>query len=176
LILDRDSYVFGDEFTFTLRLEALYPTTVAVRGSIAEIEPSDPESDYEWRPMGISLELWSPNHYVVEVGLLQLYGSKDVPGSEIELKTGEWIELHGKARMEWTNSPPGPGSFPHREEKLVLPLPLKHPQEFRASALIGRGQGYWFDAQTRQETRVCHPAEQSLSSHTTVTVVPKRTR
>ena len=171
LSLDRDSYVFGDEFTFIVRVEALRPTRVPVRTSMAEIEPSDPKVSYEWRPMMVSLELRSPNHYTVGMGLVQLYGSKESPASEVELKAGEWVELHGKARMEWTNSIPG-----GMEEKWILPLPLKHPQQFSASAFITRGQVYRFDATTRQETRECHPAEES-SSYLPVSlrVVPKRT-
>jgi hypothetical protein len=57
LSLDRDSYAFGDEFTFVLRLKAIYPTRVPVRASMAEIEPSDPNVSYEWRSMWLSLEL-----------------------------------------------------------------------------------------------------------------------
>jgi hypothetical protein len=175
LSLDRGSYVFGDEFTFIVRVEALRPTRVQVSASMAEIEPPDPKVSYEWRPMGVSLELRSPNHYTVGMGLVQLYGSKEAPASEVELKTGEWVELHGKARMEWTNSLPG--GFPNREEKWILPLPLKHPQQFSASAFIGRGQGYRFDATTKQETRVCHNAEQSSSyPPVPLTVVPQGTR
>ena len=175
LSFDRDSYVFGDEFTFIMRVEALRPTRVQVSTSMAEIEPSDPKVSYEWRPMGVSLELRSPNHYTVGMGLVHLYGSKESPASEVELKTGEWVELHGKARMEWTNSLPG--SFPDRKKKWILPLPLKHPQQFSASAYIMRGEGYRFDATTRQETRVCHPAEHSSSyPPVSLTVVPTRTR
>ena len=172
LSLDRDSYVFGDEFTFIVRVGALRPTRVPVSTSMAEIEPSDPKVSYEWRPMVVSLELRSPNHYTVGMTLVQLYGSKESPASEVELKAGEWVELHGKARMEWTNSIPG-----GMEEKWILPLPLKQPQQFSASAFITRGQVYRFDATTRQETRVCHPAEESSSyPPVPLRVVPKRTR
>jgi hypothetical protein len=170
LSLDRDSYVFGDEFTFIVRVGALRPTRVPVSTSMAEIEPSDPKVSYEWRPMVVSLELRSPNHYTVGMTLVQLYGSKESPASEVELKAGEWVELHGKARMEWTNSIPG-----GMEEKWILPL--KQPQQFSASAFITRGQVYRFDATTRQETRVCHPAEESSSyPPVPLRVLPKRTR
>jgi len=145
---DRDSYVFGDEFTFVLRLKANYPTRVPVRASMAEIEPSDPK-------------LRSSTHRTVGVGigLLQLYGSKDTPGSEIDLKAGEWIEFRGKARMKWANSPHG--TLPASEEKYGLRLPLKSAQEFDARAFAMRGEGYRYDAASRKKTRVCHPAEQS---------------
>jgi hypothetical protein len=172
--LDRDSYAFGDEFVFVLRLEALYPTRVPVRASLAEIEPSDPDVSYEWRSMGLSLELRSPTHSTVLVGLLGLYGSKDTPGSEIDLKAGEWIEVRGKARMKWANLPRG--TLPPSEEKYVLRLPLKSAQEFDARAFASRGQGFRYDAESRQESRVCHSAEQSFGAdpvHVTVTPSPK---
>ena len=172
--LDRASYAFGDEFIFVLRLTAVYPTRVPVRASLAEIEPSDPDVSYEWRPMGFSVELRSPTHSPVLVGLLQLYGSKDIPGSEIELKAGEWIEVRGKARMKWANPPRG--TLPPSEEKYALRLPLKTAQEFDARGFVVRGQGFRYDAASRQETRVCHSAEQSFGAnpvHVTVTPSPK---
>jgi len=175
LSLDRDSYAFGDEFTFVLRLKAIYPTRVPVRASMAEIEPSDPNVGYEWRSMWLSLELQSSTHRTVGVGmrLLQLYGSKDTPGSEIDLKAGEWIELRGKARMKWANSPHG--TLPASKEKYVLRLPLKSAKEFDARAFAMRGEGYRYDAASRKETRVCHPAEHSSGVdpvHITITPSP----
>jgi hypothetical protein len=172
--LDRDSYAFGDEFIFVLQLKAVYATRVPVRASMAEIEPSDPKVSYEWRPMGISLELRNPTYRGVIVGILHLYGSKDVPESEIELKTGEWIELRGKARMEWANFPRG--ILPPSEEKYVLRLPLKSPQKFTANAFAARAESFHYDAETRQETRICHSNEQSYSADSLpVTITPKRT-
>jgi hypothetical protein len=83
LSLERDSYAFGDEFTFVLRVKAIYPTRVPVRASMADIEPSDPNVSYEWRSLGLSIELRSSTHRTVGVGLLQLYGSKDIPGQRL---------------------------------------------------------------------------------------------
>src|SRR5712671_2302657 len=97
-------YIAG--FTsFVLEIRAIYPTRVPIRASLREIEPSDPALSYTWRPMWITMELRNPNHRTINVYLLELYGSRDAPGSEIELKAGEWIELRGKARMEWNNPP-----------------------------------------------------------------------
>ena len=172
--LDRDSYAFGDEFIFALRLTAVYPTRVPVRASLAEIEPSDQDVSYEWRPMGFSVELRSPTHRTVLVGLLKLYGSKDIAGSEIDLKAGEWIEVRGKARMKWANPPRG--TLPPSEEKYVLRLPLKTAQDFDASAFASRGESFRYEAESRQESRVCHPAEVSSGAdpvHVTVTPNPK---
>ena len=61
--------------------------------------------------------------------------------------------------MEWTN--PRQGVLPASEEKYVLQLPLKKPQEFSACGFASRAESYHFDAATRQETRVRHSNEQS---------------
>jgi hypothetical protein len=171
LSLDRDSYAFGDEFTFVLQVKALVTTRIPVRASVADVEPSDPGLSYKWRPMAMTMELWSPNHRTVWIGLLELYGSKDSPGSEIELKAGELIELSGKARMQWTNPPRG--TLQHGEEKWVIRVPLRHARQFTAIALAHRAGSYRFDAETRQESKLCdYPGEQSASGipvHLTVT-------
>jgi len=173
--LDRDSYTFGDEFTFVVKLEASRATAVPVRANLAEVEPADASKSYEWRPLGISLELRSLHYRSTGVGLLSLYGSKDIPGSEIELKPGEWVELKGRAKMEWSNLPSG--VLPPDEEKYVLPLPLRQPEEFMAAVWANRAESYRFDAGTREETRVCHVAEQSNSGDWVhFTVRPKGTQ
>ena len=58
--LGRDSYTFGDEFTFIVG--ASRATTVPVRASLAEVEPVDPSKSYEWQPRGISLGLRDPKY------------------------------------------------------------------------------------------------------------------
>jgi len=170
--LDRDSYAFGDEFIFVLRVKALYTTRVPFRASLAEIEPSDPNVSYEWIPLRISVELRSLAHRPVLIPLLSLYGSKALPESEIDLKAGEWIELRGKARMNWDNLQHE--VLPPPQEKSVLPLPLKRVEEFTASAFASRGEGFRYDAGTKQEFRVCHSYEQSLGADSVhVSVTPR---
>jgi hypothetical protein len=105
--LDHDSYDMGDEFSYVLVLRAVYPTRVPIRASLAEIEPKDPKMSYEWRRLSFALDLHSPSHKTIVVGLLSLVGSKEVQGTEIELKSGEWIELRGEAKMEWSNPSAG---------------------------------------------------------------------
>jgi hypothetical protein len=84
--LDHDSYDMGDEFSYVLVLRAVYPTRVPIRASLAEIEPKDPKMSYEWRRLSFALDLHSPSHKTIVVGLLSLVGSKEVQGTEIELK------------------------------------------------------------------------------------------
>jgi hypothetical protein len=170
--LDRDSYAFGDEFIFVLRVKALYSTRVPFRASLAEIEPSDPNVSYEWIPLRISIELRSLAHRSVLVPLLSLYGSKALPESGIDLKAGKWIELRGKSRMKWDNLQHE--VLPPAQEKNVLRLPLKRAEEFTASAFASRGDGFRYDAETKQEFRVCHSYEQSFGADSVhVSVTPR---
>jgi hypothetical protein len=170
--LDHDSYDMGDEFSYVLVLRAVYPTRVPIRASLAEIEPKDPKMSYEWRRLSFALDLHSPSQKTIVVGLLSLVGSKEVQGTEIELKSGEWIELRGKAKMEWSN--PSAGMLMPKDEKWLIPLPLQHAAHFTAMVLGRRGEGYFFNAETRQETRICHPTEQTYGGKTVeFTIHPK---
>ena len=154
-------------------LKALGTTRVPIKASLAEVEPQDPKMNHEWRQMSFSFELRSPTHRLIRVGLLNLVGSKDVPGTDVELKTGEWIELRGKARMEWSNPPAG--VLPPKVEKSVIPYPLQQTQHFVAVALGNRGEGYRFDAKKKLETRVCYPGEHTHGGATVdLTIHPKK--
>jgi hypothetical protein len=170
--LDRNAYAFGDEFSFVLKVEANRLTRIPIRASLAEVEPTDPSLSYEWHSMVTRMELRSPNRFNIWIGLLKLYGSKDIPSSEIELKPGEWVELRGKARMEWSNSTSEVVS--RQDERYVIPLPLRDQQIFSANTWAIRGEGYRFDGEIKQESRMCLPVEQSGSGMPrSVTVAPK---
>ncbi len=171
--LDRDSYVFGGEMNFVLQVRALYKTKVPIRASLAEIEPSDPKLSYTWRSMSISLEMRTPRYRSVVVGLVSLVGSKDLPGSEIELNEGEWIEIRGRTRMEWSNPPKS--LLPANEQAFLLPTPPAKEIPFSATALTHRAGSNFYNAETRRETRLCdYPGEQSFGSNpVNVTVKPK---
>ena len=74
--------------------------------------------------------------------------------------------------MKWANLPRG--TLAPSDEKYVLRLPLKSVQEFDARAFASRGEGFRYDAESRQEARVCHSAEQSLGADPVrVTVTPR---
>jgi len=153
--LDRDSYTVGDEFLFTLRLDALHPTWIPIRVSIADVEPSDPSRSYKWRPMYINMELSTADKQEAGMRLLTLYGSSDTPRSEIALKRGEWVEMRGKARMEWGDPRQGSPSY-------VTAVPRQGPRQFSAIARETRQGSFWYDVTTKQEDQLCDfPAEES---------------
>jgi len=153
LSLDRDTCMFGDDFTFVLQLKALYPARVPVRASIADVEPTDASQSYKWRPMLLWMQLSDADNREAGIKLLELYGSPDSPGSEIELKVGEWVEMRGRARMEWKNPRPG---------TLQLRVPARTAQLLQATATEQRQGSFLYDASTGQENQICdHPAEWS---------------
>jgi hypothetical protein len=170
LSLDHDSYTFGDEFHFVLQVKAVAPTRVPVLTSLAKIEPADPSQSYKWRPMWINMLLRDANNREAGMGLLKLYGSPDSPGSEIELKAGEWVEMLGKARMQWRNPPKG---IP--VPRSAIPIPLSEAQHFTVTAVEQRQGSLRYDAATKRETQLCdYPAEWSGSGVSMgLTVRPK---
>jgi len=169
LSLDQDLYVFGDVFRFVLELKAVYPARVPVRASIVEIEPRDPSQSYKWREMLINMQLHDEKNKESGILLLHLYGSPDAPASEVSLKVGEWIEMRGKARMEWRNPRSGTA------EGWFIRVPLQTAHQFSATAIEHRESSLFYDAKSRQEHRICdYPAEMSSGSTPIYfTVTPK---
>jgi len=164
LTLDRDSYTVGDEFTFTLRLEAVKSVWVPVRPSIADVEPSDPLRSYKYRPMYIGMELDTADHKRAGMTLLTLYGSPDTPGSEILLKRGQWVQIRANRRMQFQWSDP------------ALSSSSAIPRQFSAIAIALRQGSFSYDATTKQEDQLCDfSAEQSavgLPAHFTLSANP----
>jgi hypothetical protein len=67
LSLDRNSYAFGDEFSLVLQVKVLITTGAPGRHGTQKSKPSH-----------------------CSRGMLELYGSKETPGSEVELKSGHF--------------------------------------------------------------------------------------
>ena len=95
---DRTQYSLGQEFLCVIRVEnpEKYPTSFPRRASLGEIEPADPQASYEYRPLEIWLLLEDSQSRAIHVRLWTLYGSAASPGSEVELRQGQWINLKGK--------------------------------------------------------------------------------
>jgi hypothetical protein len=101
--MDRIEYGLGDEFSYTLAVRTAGAETVRVPTvfNVADLEPDDPNVTFRYSSMeiwlGISEE--SRERYF-SVPLVRLYGSDEMPWTEIELKPGESIEIRGKAKMK----------------------------------------------------------------------------
>jgi hypothetical protein len=152
-----------------------YAYAVPVRASIAEIEPTDPTLSYQYEPFEIWFRLADNESRILNVPVLTLYGRNDMPESQIVLKSGEWIEIHGEARLA------GGGSEElHTDEQRFLsmsnmPSTLKETP-VKAGAFYYRSDTYNFDAKTRREQWGCRANEISAWEPTvSLILMPKRT-
>jgi hypothetical protein len=99
--LDKKEYALGDEVLYDIRVENTGESsfTIPSRASPADIEPEDETLSYEYVPLEIWLRLTDSRQRGLNTKVLMLYGTKATPGTEIELKKGEWINLRGKATL-----------------------------------------------------------------------------
>lgn len=107
--LDRTEYTAGDEFNYTLEVKAGVLLNGAVPGiikvptvfNVADLEPDDPNVSFDYTAMEISLTI-SDELYErrLSVPLLRLYGSDEMPWTEIALIPGTSIEIRGKAKLK----------------------------------------------------------------------------
>jgi hypothetical protein len=101
--LDRTEYTIGDEFSYTLEVRASVPETVRVPTvfNVADLEPDDPNTSFRYAAMEVWLGISDESHERhFSMPLLRLYGSKEMPWTEIELKPGASIEIRGKAKLK----------------------------------------------------------------------------
>jgi hypothetical protein len=102
--LDRTEYTIGDEFNYTLEVRTARPETVKVPTvfNVADLEPDDPNVSFRYAAMEIWLGMSeeSNERRLLSMPLLRLYGSDEMPWSEIELKPGMSIEIRGKAKLK----------------------------------------------------------------------------
>jgi len=105
--LDRTEYTIGEEFNYTVEVRTAGPETVKVPTvfNVADLEPDDPNVSFKYAAMEIWLGMSEEsNERYLSVPLLRLYGSDEMPWSEIELKPGMSIEIRGKAKLKRLNT------------------------------------------------------------------------
>jgi hypothetical protein len=147
--LDRDSYGIGDEMAYTLDVRNVSkdPIKIPTRFNLAELEPDDPSVDFQYAPMEIWLGLHESEERNMGVLLLTLYGSDEMPWTQLEIKPGEWVEVRGKAKLEPAD---------HTKQVFHLPsganssAPLPHG-EVKADAGFWKGDLFYFQASTQYE-------------------------
>jgi len=100
--LDKTAYSIGDQMIYTLRMENTGRASVRVptRSSIADIEPEDASLSYRYEPMEIWVSLADRAGHTFVASLIVLYGSRDIPSTQLDLQPGEWIEVRGKAPLQ----------------------------------------------------------------------------
>jgi hypothetical protein len=180
LSLDKTEYALGDDVVYTVKIvnTGPAPERIAVAFNLADVEPPDPSQSYGYEPMEIWLHLSKPNQsadppLTLHTVLLTLYGSNDRPNTWFELKTGEWIEVRGRAKLEDTHATgkrilsdsSGISSIKDVNEQIT---------DMKAVATSWRGDIFRFDGRTQYEYWGCRGYEASGGSGFTdpITLLP----
>ena len=103
LSMDKSEYSPEDEINYTLEVRVAGAETVKLPTviNLADLEPDGPDVDLNYEAIEIWLGFFEESHErYISVPLLRLYGSEDMPWSEIELKPGMSVELRGKAKLK----------------------------------------------------------------------------
>jgi hypothetical protein len=168
--LDKTGYALGDEVRFTIEVRntGTLPQRFPITPNLADVEPSDPTESYTYQPAEIWLSLLKTTDAAKDGGdqlrlstlLLTLYGSKDRPGTEVELKPGEWIEFQGRAKLEDTSTS-GKQFSADVGVFSTIKVVTKKIAEMSASAFSWRGDDARFDGRTQYEYVSCHGYEMS---------------
>jgi hypothetical protein len=166
LPLDKTEYTIGEELVYAVRLtnSGKSPVHVASRLSLADVEPADSTRSYSYTPMEIwltfrdSLQFRDSKDHMFSSRLVTLYGSSDQPGTEIELQSGEWLDIRGKALLEATDRTKG-RVFSDYLMLTSLPDPGGKMTDVSVTAYFWRGDILSFDAKTQYEYWGCHGYE-----------------
>jgi hypothetical protein len=147
--LDREAYSMGDEIVYTLdvRNVSAEPIKIPTRFNLADLEPDDPSADFQYAPMEIWLGLRESEERNMGVLLLTLYGSDDMPWTQLEIKPGEWVEIRSKAKLEAADRTK---QVFHSAYGIHSSVPL--PQgEVKASVGFWKGDYLYFEGRTQYE-------------------------
>ncbi|MGB7283603.1 MAG: hypothetical protein WBE13_15155 [Candidatus Acidiferrum sp.] len=133
--LDRIEYCIGDEFRYTLEVRTAGLETVKVPTvfNVADLEPDDPNVSFRYAAMEIWLGMSEEsNERYLDVPLLRLYGSDEMPWTEIELKPGMSIEIRGKAKLK-----------PMKPEETFFDAPYMGATEDMPKGEVGINSSCW---------------------------------
>jgi len=162
--LDRAEYTIGDEFSYTLevRPSGLEPVRVPTVFNVADLEPDDPNISLRYAAMEIWLGISDESHErYFSVPLLRLYGSKEMPWTEIELKPGMSIEIRGKAKLKLVHA---------RETLFRAPYMGSATEDMpKGDAQVGaaywRGETFYYEGSTHYEYQGTQcPEEMNMAS------------
>ena len=149
IALDRTQYSIGDEFSYTLEVRTDGPETVKVPAvfSVADLEPADPNVSFRYAAM----EFWlgmseESNERYFHVPLLRLYGSDEMPWTEIELKPGMSIEIRGRAKLKPLDPEEMFFRAPYMGATKEMPT-----GEVRVNSSWWRGDTFYYEGSTHYE-------------------------
>lgn len=173
--MDKTEYSIGDEFSYTLELRTAGAETVKVPTvfNVADLEPDDANVSFKYEAMeiwvGFSEEtnekyLGVPVNRFFGVPLLRLYGSDEMPWTQIELKPGMSIEVRGKAKLK-----PFGAEGPVDSERRFFDAPYSGSTEdlpkgeVRVITSCWRGDKFYYEGTTHYEYPSSFFPEESVS-------------
>jgi hypothetical protein len=166
LSLDKIEYAIGDDVVFTIKIANTGPAPerVPVAYNLADMEPPDGSQDYNYQPMEIWLLISKPNDSreipFLSTLALTLYGSNDRPDTQVELKTGEWIEVRGRARLENTSASGKRFNADTYVYSTIRDVTEEIP-DMKANVFSWRGDDFRFVGHTQYEYYSCRGYEMS---------------
>jgi hypothetical protein len=171
--LDRDEYAIGDEVVYTLNLSSRGPQSIKVPTvfNLSDLEPDDPTASFTYAPLEIWLGLRDSEHRLISTLILTLYGSDDIPATQMELKSGEFLAVKGKAKLEPTDQT-GREYNADVDTHSSVPGPLG---EVNPGVMSWKGDYLHFDGPTQHEFHGCHMYEVGVTlSEQKITLLPPR--
>lgn len=182
--MDKTEYRIGDEFGYTLELRTAEAETVNVPTvlNVADLEPNEANMSFNYEAMeiwlGFSEEteekyLGAPVYRFLGVPLLRLYGSDEMPWTQVELKPGMFIEIRGKAKLKsWDTERPMDSKGRLFDAPYMGSTEKAPTGEVRVIASCWRGDKFYYEGSTHYEypssffpeemSRVVHPNKITL--------------
>lgn len=153
--LDRSEYSIGDEFNYTIEVRTVGTETVKVPTvfNVADLEPDNPNVSFGYVAMEIWLSMSEESHpRTLSVPLLRLYGSDEMPWTQIELKPGASIEIRGKAKLKpIAQDAPIDTSRPFFDAPYMGSTEEMPESTVRVATTLWRGDIFYYEGSTHYE-------------------------
>ena len=100
--LDRAQYQFGDEPVFEVRIENVgsQPLQIPISPYLADLQPADPGQKFEFSQLSVALWIGGKQWNSNMGGSVAVYGADNHPETFVSLRTGEWVRIVGKGKIE----------------------------------------------------------------------------
>jgi hypothetical protein len=100
--LDRAQYQFGDEPVFEVRIENVgsQPLQIPISPHLADFQPADPSQKFEFSQLSVALWIGGKQWNSNMGGSVSVYGADNHPETLVSLRTGEWVRIIGKGKIE----------------------------------------------------------------------------
>jgi len=100
--LDRAQYQFGDEPVFEVKIENVgsQPLQIPISPYLADLQPADAGQKFEFSQLSVALWIGGKQWNSNMGGGVFVYGADSHPETLVSLRTGEWVRIIGKGKIE----------------------------------------------------------------------------